>query len=450
LLYSNGSITAATDNQFELGEAVRFGTRHLALAVGAVNAGSAEALAAASGRLPAGLTLNQNVLDRLLRGDTQFGAPALETLSLTTRDSFNFIGNVTLDTLDPQTGKSRLENLILVTPAIYGLGDASDVATIRTANLIWNGATQAPGTVVNGGAGTGHGTLDIQAQRIELGYGPNPQPNGLDQNDRLALGFANVNLNASERITANHKGSLAVYQQQGAYDPVKGYAYSGGNLNLRTPLLTGEGGSVNLLKAGNTLTLTSPTGDRTAVADALGAELNLEARHVLLDSRIVLASGKLVVKAEDDLTLASGAYLDVAGRTLPFNDVKKYSWGGDVALYSSNGNIRQAAGSRIDLSAVNNQGGNLSAVALAAGAGVVDLQGEILGSSSGYYDAGGTWVPYKAGGVDIRAQQLGSSGDLNGDFAALNQRLNAGQVFGSRSFQLKQGDLVIGDGLKAG
>ncbi|WP_165679781.1 hypothetical protein, partial [Metapseudomonas otitidis] len=33
---------------------------------------------------------------------------------------------------------------------------------------------------------------------------------------------------------------------------------------------------------------------------------------------------------------------------------------------------------------------------------------------------------------------------------ALNQRLNQGQVFGARSFQLKQGDLVIGDGLKAG
>ena len=450
LLYSNGSISAATDNQFELGEAVRFGTRHLTLAVGSVNAGSAEALAAAGSRLPAGLTLNQNVLDRLLLGDTQFGAPALETLSLTTRDSFNFIGSVTLDTLDPQTGKSRLENLVLVTPAIYGLGDSNDVATIRTKNLIWNGATQDPGAVVNGGAGTGHGTLDVQAQRIEFGYGPNPQPNGLDQNNRLALGFANVNLNASERITANHKGSLAVYEQQGAYDPVKGYAYSGGDLNLRTPLLTGEGGSVNLLKAGNTLSLTSPTADRTAVADALGAELNLEARNVVLDGRIALASGKLAVQAEDDVTLTSGAYLDVAGRTLPFNDVKKYSWGGDVALYSSNGNIRQAAGSRIDLSAVNNQAGNLSAVALAAGAGVVDLLGEILGSSSGYYDAGGTWVPYKAGGVDIRAQHLGSSGDLNGEFAALNQRLNAGQVFGSRSFQLKQGNLVIGDGLKAG
>ncbi|WP_339473253.1 filamentous hemagglutinin family protein [Pseudomonas fluorescens] len=445
LLYSSGSITAATDNQFELNEAVRFGTRHLALAVGAVNAGSAQALAAA-GSVPSGLTLNQNVLDRLLRGDTQFGAPALETLSLTTRDSFNFFGNVSLDTLDPLTGVSRLQNLVLATPAIYGMGAASDVATIRTANLIWNGATQAPGAVASGGAGTGRGTLNIEAQRIEFGYGPNPQPNGLDQNNRLALGFANVNLDASERITANHKGSLAVYQEQGAYDPVSGYAYSGGNINLRTPLLTGEAASVNLIKAGGNLTLSGIA--NTAVADALGAELTLDARNVLLDGRIALASGKLVVKSENDLTLTSAAQLDLAGRTLPFNDVSKYSWGGDVALYSSHGNIRQASGSRIDLSARNNQAGNLSAVALAADAGVVDLQGEILGASSGYYDAGGTLVPYKAGGVDIRAQHLG--GNLSEAFASLNQRLNAGQVSGSRSFQLKQGDLQIGDGLKAG
>ncbi|VVN32602.1 filamentous haemagglutinin family protein [Pseudomonas fluorescens] len=445
ILYSNGSLTVATDNQFELDEAVRFGTRQLALSVGSVNAGSAEALAAAGSRVPAGLMLNQNVLNRLLRGDTQYGAPALETLSLTTRDAFNFYGSVSLDTLDPQTGQSKLQNLLLATPAIYGWGDASDVASIRTANLIWNGATQSPGGVITAGAGTGSGTLDIQAQRIELGYGPMPQASGLDQNNRLALGFANVNLTASDRITANHKGSLAVYQQQGAYDPLTGYSYSGGNLNLRTPLLTGEAASVNLLKAGNNLTLSG--GGASGVAEALGAELNLEARNIVLDSRIALASGKLTVKSEEDLNLASGAVLDLAGRTLPFNDVKKYSWGGDVSLYSANGNIRQAASSRIDLSAKNNQAGNLSAIALAEAAGIVDLQGEILGGSSGYYDAGGTLVPYKAGGVDIRAQRLG--GDASEQFAALNQRLNAGQVFGSRSLQLKQGNLLIGDGLKA-
>ena len=445
ILYSDGSLTAATDNQFELDEAVRFGTRHLALSVGSVNAGSAEALAAAGSRVPTGLTLNQNVLNRLLRGDTQYGAPALETLSLTTRDAFNFFGSVSLDTLDPQTGQSKLQNLVLATPAIYGLGDANDVASIRTANLIWNGATQSPGGVITDGAGTGSGTLDIQAQRIELGYGPMPQASGMDQNNRLALGFANVNLTASERITANHKGSLAVYQEQGAYDPLKGYSYSGGNLNLRTPLLTGEAASVSVLKAGNNLTLSG--GGAAGAANALGAELSLEARNIVLDSRIALASGKLTVKSEGDLTLGNAAVLDMAGRTLPFNDVSKYSWGGDVSLYSANGNIHQAEGSRIDLSAKNNQAGNLTVTALADAAGMVDLQGEIVGSSSGYYDAGGTLVPYKSGGVDIRAQNLG--GDATAQFAALNQRLNVGQVFGSRSLQLKQGNLLIGDGLKA-
>ncbi|WP_323162138.1 filamentous haemagglutinin family protein [Pseudomonas fluorescens] len=445
-LYSRGSITAATDNRFELADSVGFGTRHLSLAVGAVNVGNAQALSDSAGRVPVGLTLSQRVLDRLLQGDTRLGAPALESLGLTARDSFNFFGSVTLDTLDPQTGSSKLQNLVLTTPAIYGLGEAADVATLRTASLIWNGAPQAPGAVVSGGAGTGRGTLDIQAQRIEFGYGPNPQPSGLDQNNRLALGFANVNLTASERITANHKGSLAVYREQGAYDPLKGYAYTGGNLNLRTPLLTGEAASVNSLKAGDSLTLTGA--GVSAAANALGAQLTLDAHDVVLESRIALASGKLVVKAENDLTLTADAQLDLAGRTLPFNDVKKYSWGGDVSLFSHSGNIRQAAGSRIDLSAQNNQAGHLSAVALAENAGVVDLQGEILGASSGYYDAGGTLVPYKAAGVDLRARHLG--GDLNGQFAALNQRLNAGHVFGSRSFQFKEGSLLIGDGLKAG
>jgi len=80
---------------------------------------------------------------------------------------------------------------------------------------------------------------------------------------------------------------------------------------------------------------------------------------------------------------------------------------------------------------------------------VVDLQGRILGTSTGEYDAGGTDMPYLAGGVEIQAQRLGGNGNLSEQFAALNQRLNDGQVFGSRGFQLKQGDLVIGNELRA-
>nr|BFE96508.1 hypothetical protein GCM10020185_70440 [Pseudomonas brassicacearum subsp. brassicacearum] len=399
-IHSEGSIVAASGSSLELNDQVRYGTRHLTLALSNINVGTTQALGDAATRqvLPAGLTLSQTVLDRLLRGDTEYGAPALETLELSASQALNFYGTVSLDTYDSATGKSRLNNLMLSTPGIYGSGTASDVATLRTSNLIWNGAVGAPGSVIAGGAGTGAGRLDIQAQRIEFGYGEFAQPSSITTLDRLALGFANVNLSASERVTANHKGSLAVYQSQGAYDAKTGYAYSGGNLNILTPLLTGEAGSINRITAGGALNVAGTTA-KPGTVSGLGGELSLKGASLNLASAVVLPSGKLTLSATDELSLADGSLIDVAGRTVTFNDVTRYSAGGEVILKSQNGNIRQAAGSSIDLSARHNQAGQLSAVALGSTAGVVDLQGRILASSSGEYDAGGTLMPYLAGGA---------------------------------------------------
>ncbi len=450
-LYSEGTIAAATNGTFDLGEQVSYGTRNLTLAVGAINAGTAEALAqaAARGVLPNGLTLNQGILGRLLRGDASTGAPALERLTLTARESMNFYGTVALDTRDPLTGKYSLATLSLGTPAIYGYGAAGDEASIRTQNLVWNGATQAPGAVAAGGAGTGHGVLRIEAERIEFGYGQGAQPSGLDDNGRLALGFASVNLNASERITANHRGSLAVYESQGGYVSGSGYTYLGGNLNLNTPLLTGLAGSVNKVTAGGDVRVAAVPGAQPAAVQELGAELSLAGANVRVDGAIVLPSGKLTLQGRDSVVLSGTSQLDVAGRAIAFNDVLRYSWGGDLILESSQGGIRQEAGSVIDLSATENNAGSLRAAALAAAAGQVELLGRILGASSGHYDAGGTAVPYRAGSVDVRAQRLGAAGGLNADFDALNQRLNDGGVFGARSFQIKQGSLTVGDTLRA-
>ena len=452
-LYSEGAIAMATYRGFELTDAVRYGTRHLALAVGGINAGSAENLASldAQGKLPAGLTLNQNLLDRLLRGDTDLGAPALETLSLAARDGMRFYGDVVLDTYDAN-GQSRLQDLVLTTPALYGAGSAANTVTLRTASLIWNGSEEAPGAVITGGAGDGDGVLNIDAGRITLGYAKRAQVKPLVSHERVALGFSTVNLNASERITANHEGGLAVHHKQGAYVAGKGYDYTGGDLNLVSPLLTGQAASVTRMSAGGTLRATSGSGAAAQTpagldASAMGGELSLAGRDVIVDTTVVLPSGKLTLKAERDLTLTGASRLDLAGRAIVFNDVTRYSWGGDVKLASLHGSIVQAAGGVIDVSAQHNQGGSIEAVALDAAAGVVALQGAILGSASGHYDAGGTWVPYRAGSVDIRAQNLG--GALTAEFAALNQRLNDGQVFGGRSFQLKQGSLVIGSEVKA-
>ena len=455
-LYSEGTLLLSTNGSFALDDTARYGTRNLSLAVGAINMGSSEALAAAqaNGTRSSGLAMNQGVLDRLLRGDTSTGAPALQALMLNAADSVNFYGDVVLDTYDKSTGKSTLDRLVLTTPAMYGQGGADTVATIRTANLIWGGALSPAGNVITHGAGTGSGTLNLEAERIDFGFGPFTQPAGIASFDRLALGFGNVNLKASGQVTANHKGSLSVYQAQGAYEAGKGYQYSGGNLNISTPLLTGEAGSAHSYTAGGALKVAAPAGTAPAAPvknnAALGAQLALNGDSVSVATAVVLPSGKLTVSARRDIAVADGARIDMGGRKSTFFDVDKYSWGGDVILDSRAGDIRQGASSLIDLSAENNRAGSLKAVALDGAAGMVDLQGKILGGASGSYDAGGTMVPYKKGSVDVRAQTLGAGGTPDSQFALLNTRLNEGGVTGARSFQLKQGDLTIGNELKAG
>lgn len=451
-LYSEGSLVVATRGDFQMADTVRYGTRNLVLAVGAINAGSAQDLAAAQARgaLTPGLTLNQTVLDRLIQGDTAAGAPALQRLVLTAAESVNLFGNVSLNTLDPATGQSSLAELVLSTPALYGQGGVDDVARITTGKLVWaDAAGSAPAPApITGGRGSGHGRLAIQADVIEFGVAAKAQPSNVDDFSRSILGFSQVALTASDRITANHKGSLSVYESMvaGPGGPV----FQGGDLTVTAPLVTGKGGSVNALRAGGELRVLAPTTGVTKAPTGLetGAELTLAGASVRLDTAVVLPSGKLTVKADGDLALDGQARLDLAGREWVMNDVSKFSWGGDVTLHSAHGNITQAAASVIDVSARNNHAGLVSVAAMDGAAGRVDLQGQWLGSASGHYDAGGTMVPYRAGGVDIRAQQLGDT-DLSRAFAGLNDRLNAGGVVGERSFQLKQGDLTIGDELRA-
>ncbi|MGO4712938.1 filamentous haemagglutinin family protein [Bradyrhizobium sp. 2TAF24] len=433
-LVSEGTIAAATIGSFAMAGNVSYGTRNLVLGLSAINLGDDAALsaAAAAGRLPAGLALNQNVLSHLLAGNTATGAPALETLALNARNSVNVFGNVTLDA-------SRIGRLVLGTPAIYGYGGSSDVATIRAGEFVWTGLAVAPGAAMPDTLGDGR--LNIAASRIVFGYGPNTQPGNQVVDNRIALGFTDVTFTASESVTSTNKSTLSVYHRQGEYVAGTGYQYSGGNLTVATPLLTGAAGSGNTLTAGGDIRIIG-SGGAAVPAAALGAQLKLAGANILIDSSVVLPSGHFTVNASGDIVLGGNARLDLAGRAVPMFDITKYSWGGDLILTSSAGNIRQEAGSTIDVSAERNRAGTITVTALGNGAGRVELAGALRGTASGRYDAGGTLVPYDAADVTVQAQVLP-------DFAGLNARLNDGGMFGARRFQIKQGDVVVGNEVRA-
>lgn len=460
-LYSEGTIALATPKEVSFGDALRYGTRKLLLSVPSLNIGTDASLASAKAAevLPGGLQLTQSLLTRLLRGDPEAGAPALQSLDFTVDSSTNFFGTVDLSTIDPVTGKSSLAQLVLNTPAIYGYGSAQDVVTLQTGRLIWNGvgdgaqylngSTQAgtvptslkPGAVIKDGAGTGQGQFSIRAEEIVLGYPDAAYQDGELVMDRLALGFSDVVMSASRHVLVDHRGTLAVHQGQGAFDSAKGdFSYTGGRLHIDTPLLTAGSGAKVSLAAGESLDILNSWGTTAAApAEKLGGTLMLRSERISVDSVIGLPSGRLELNAQGDISLGEGAQLSLAGRPVAFFDVTRYGWGGDVVLESAEGNIWQAAGSVIDVSAQGNDGGSIKITALASAKGEVSLRGKLLGQGT----EGG-----EGGRIDIRAQRLGT-GDLSTEFSSLNQTLNDGGVFGVRSFAIKQGSLSVADGVKA-
>jgi filamentous hemagglutinin family protein len=441
-LFSDGTIAFATNNGLNLGENVNYGARYIGFSANDINIGTPAALAAAkkAGTLPSGILLNQIVLDRLLAGDLAVGAPALQLLTLSAAQSINFYGSINLNTINPATGKSTLQELVLDTPAVYGAGNGSDAVTITTSTLVWNGLAQLQeasfgttyldtpaGPVIANGPGTGSGTLNLVANEIVFGYSPTDQPQNLASLGRLVLGFSTVNLTATQEITANSKGSFSVYQTQTGPD-----AYTGGNLNLITPLLTGAPGSVLSYKTGGALTLTAPIGvpPVTAMSDSLGAEINLTGNIIIDSTSILAASGKVTLTATGNINLNANSRIDVSGLTVSIFDQKVPTFGGNVSFESTQGNIIQARSSVINVSAIGADAGSLTITATGTSGGLVTLGGTVLGSSTG---------DFNAGAFDVRAQNVG-------DFTLLNHLLDTGGFFYLRSFDIKRGNIIIAAG----
>jgi filamentous hemagglutinin family protein len=442
-LYSKGSIGFATTGSITLGEKVNYGAKYISFSGANIDLGTPAALAAAqqANILPPGLLLDQAVLSSLLKGNLAIGAPPLQMLTLSASQAINVFGTVDLNTVDPATGKSSLQEFVINSPAFYGSGGATDTATIRTGTLYWNGIAQQnnlsgglltysdtpPGSIIPNGPGTGVGVLNIFADRVVFGYAPSDQPQNQAALGRLVAGFSSVNITATEEITANSKGTFSVYQTQ-----TQPGTYTGGNLNIVTPLLTGGSGSVMTYQTGGTLTIASPSsapGNVSAPA-GLGAEINLAGNKISDSTSIIAASGKITFNSTGDIMFAAGSVIDVSGRTIQISDQSVSTFGGDIVVESAQGNILQAADSTFNVSAIGNDAGSLKMTATNSAGGRVLLAGLLLGSSTGNH---------VSGAFDVRAQNIG-------DFANINAKLDSGGFFGSRSFDIKQGDVTIGAG----
>ncbi|MEW6435584.1 MAG: filamentous hemagglutinin family protein [Pseudomonadota bacterium] len=431
-LLTDGSIVIAANGGATIGDDVDFGAKYLTVTQQVVNIGSTASLAsaAASGALPQGWDLTQDVLEQLLAPSSASGLPALQELILTAGSSINFVGSVALDA-SSQDGNPV--ELVLNTPAIYGLGGANDVASIKADSLVWNGVSNGSGVsasappITAGGPGTGLGALQIDAETILFGYDANSRPNASPMN-RDAIGFSSVTLQASDQITANSDGTLTVGQSLNASgNPV------GGALNLTTPLINLQNGATLSVAAGGAITVAAPAGAapaNTAPVDNVGGALSFSGASIALNTAVAMPSGQLTLTSAGDIDLGAGADIDLSGRGLAFNDLTEYSWGGNLVMTSANGSISQADGSVIDVSAAENDAGAITAT---APNGQAVFAGTLWGAAAS---------GYTAGGFTVAAQGVGG-------FDALNGLLNAGGFYGALSFDIRSGDLVVDQTVKA-
>ncbi len=437
-LFGEGSVALLASGGAEIGD-ISLGARDLLLGVEDINVGTDAALAqaASDGVLSSGWRLTQSVLDGLLR---PADGPGIESLSFQASNSINFIGPVSLDTFDPGTGESSAD-LRFITPAIYGLGGDGDTATIRTERFTWSGlgymegadpVAAQPGPVIDGGAGTGTGAFQVDADEVLFGFnGPLTDESTNLTLERWMLGFADVTFNASDRISSERASQLSVYQRA-----IGDGDYQGGNLTLNAPVLTGQARSDMTFRAGGDLTVARPEGaepvDRSGLD--LGGRLTLDGNRVRIDGTVAAPSGHIEIRAEEDVELAAGSVLDVAGREVTFFDVTRHSFGGDVVLESRQGDVRQAAGATLDVSARGSDAGTVKA---SAANGQVALEGDLIARAGDQPDNG-----FEGGSIQVEGLTIL-------DFVGLNQRLGDGGFDYRRDFTLGSGDLVIGDELRA-
>ncbi|WP_087725199.1 filamentous haemagglutinin family protein [Pandoraea sp. PE-S2T-3] len=422
-LFAEGTLAFSTNGASTLDPSARFGARNILLAVGSLNVGDAAQVAAAGN--PAGVLFNQAMLTTLLQGDPSSGAPALQKLTLGAAGAINVFGSSGLD------ARGSGVNLVLKAPAIYGYGTSGDHATIAADQITWNGVsgTNAP-AIAAGGPGTGLGSLSLVAKEIDLGTYVSTDATSVT---RTIYGFNNVDLTASDRIVSAGNSALFVYQAPSTQSgDVFGQSGTGGNLTLVTPLVTGSPKSIMRYATAGALNIVAPQGSAPSAATSTiaGAEIDLTGDSVRIGSTVLLPSGKLVVDATHDIMLDGNSRIDLSGQPVQIQNATVYGFGGTAIFSSAQGSFSQAAGGTLDVSAQN---ANAGEVTMNASQGTLTLDGTLRGSANAGFLSG----------------DFNASAGTFADFAGLNASLNRGGYFDGRSFVQKQGDLVVGDGVRA-
>lgn len=291
---------------------------------------------------------------------------------------------------------TTIDTLALDAGAIRGVANGGAVASASAREIVLrNSSGAAPGT-----AATGTGTLALDAtERLVLGAG-----------NQSISGFARTDATAGGQVTARGAGTLNV----------------SGDLAITGGVVTAERGAERAVTATGDVRI-SQGASAAAPSGDLGGRLAVTGRSVDVAGRIAIPAGNVALSATTgDVSVRSGATIDVHGERRPFLDTAAYADGGAVSLASSAGNVTVAPGATIDVAA-DARGGDAGRVTLAAPAGRVALDGTVRANA----------------GADGRGGRLAVDANRVDDFAALAATADTAGFTDAQSIRLRTGDAVL-------
>ncbi len=346
-----------------------------------LNSGRISLELAGAGTLPsdAGLVLAGDALSSLQQ------AKSLSLLSYSTVDIYG----------TGQVGTTSLANLAIHAGEIRGFNTGGGTVSFTAQDILLdNSAGASAGTT----AGATSGKLEFNAGTLHIGT-----------NKVKVVNYAGLDLNATGGVLGEGAGGLA----------------TDGAMTVTTPRLAAAAGAVQSLTSGGALTLRAPAGGTATVASGLGAAYTLTGASILAATDISLPSGQATLVATTGDLEVTGR-IDAGGTAQKFNDLTKYTDGGQVSLTSKLGSVRLGAGGLVSVAAQAG-GGNAGSLSVSAPKATFLLDGSMLGQ-------GGTGG--RSGTFSLDVGSLASTGGLNAV-------LNAAGFNQSRAFRARTGNVLV-------
>ena len=342
----------------------------------------------ASGLLP-GLVVDPHLV---LAGSTRDDAFASRNLTLRSYRSIDVYGTGVL-------GGDNINQLVLSSSGLRGYEQAGGNAVVRAGQVTFENSVSA---VSLAAPATSSGSLTVEASTIRLGA-----------NAMVVNGYQNLGLNASAGLTVEGNGAFS----------------TNGNLNVRTPLISGEARTDYAMTSTQAMVLERSAGTGFS-SGALGAGLTLQGVTVKANTDIFLPSGKLLVRATSG-NLEIGGYLSTEGTSKNFGELIRQADAGKITLESLTGDVVLTDSGVVSVAAFSG-GGRAGELSIRATRGSFLNAGLLKGSAS----AGSS-----TGEFTLDTGSVSASG--NGSLISLNTGLDGGGFFDSRSFRIRTGDVAI-------